>query len=150
MNKPKPQMKFSHAYKKLLDQHGNAIKEAKLLLVVPVSHDMISRAKDFIAYDTDNGKYTLSFATFYVMLIFQKPFGDLFTTVRPMHGRFGNKQTYYEGMIGQEFEIVINVPKTSTAPQLDIPLTREPRPDMMGESKQEFAERMNYYQRHLK
>jgi hypothetical protein len=84
------------------------------------------------------------------MLIFQKPFGDLFTTVRPMHGRFGNKQTYYEGMIGQEFEIIINTPNASTASQLNIPLAREPRPDMMGESEAEFAERMNNYQQHLK
>src|SRR5687767_8308473 len=108
MNKPRPKMKFSHVYKKLLDQQGNPIKEAKLLLVLPVPMESISHAKDFIAYDTDHGKYNISFATYYVMLIFQKPFGDLFTTVRPMHGRYGNKQTYYEPMIGLEFEIVIN------------------------------------------
>lgn len=103
----KPRIKFSHSYKKLQDAQGNPIKNAKLLLVLPVQMESLSDAKDFLAYDTDNNKYTIPFSTWYVILIFQKPFGDLFTTVRPMFGRFGNKQKYYEPLIGQEFDIVI-------------------------------------------
>lgn len=102
----KPKIKFSHTYKKLMDSQGNVIKNAKLLLVLPVQMESISQAKDFLAYDTDN-KYTLPFSTWYVTLLFQKPFGDLFTTVRPMFSKFGNKQKYYEPLIGQEFDIVI-------------------------------------------
>lgn len=102
----KPRIKFSHSYKKLQDSEGNPITNAKLLLAVPVQMESISGAKDFLAYDTDN-KYTIPFSSWYVMLLFQKPFGDLFTTVRPMFGRMGNKHKYYEGLVGQEFDIVI-------------------------------------------
>lgn len=102
----KLKIKFSHTYKKLQDEQGNTIKNAKLLLAVPVQMESISQAKDFLAYDTDN-KYMIPFSSWYVMLLFQKPFGDLFTTVRPMFSKFGNKHKYYEGLIGQEFDIVI-------------------------------------------
>lgn len=103
----KPQIKFAHAYNKLLNDQREVIKEAKLLLALPVPMETISTAKDFLDYDTDNGRYTLGFSTFYVMLLFQKPFGDLFTTVRPMHGRYGNKHEYYKQFIGKEFDIVV-------------------------------------------
>lgn len=102
----KPRIKFSHAYKKLEDSQGNPIRNAKLLLALPVQMESISDAKDFLSYDTDN-KYKIPFSSWYVMLLFQKPFGDLFTTVRPMFSKMGNKQKYYEGLVGQEFDIVI-------------------------------------------
>lgn len=102
----KPKIKFSHAYRKLQDDQGDLIKNAKLLLAIPVQMESIREAKDFLSYDTDN-KYTIPFSSWYVMLLFQKPFGDLFTTVRPMFGKFGNKQKYYEALIGHEFDILV-------------------------------------------
>ena len=108
-----PTIKFSHAYTKLLtdgcDVNGHwvkhPVKTAKLLQVVPIEISTLS--KTFIDYDTDNGKYKLAYSGYYVMLIFQKPFGDLFTTLRPMFGKFGNKQTYYDKLVGMEFNVVI-------------------------------------------
>jgi hypothetical protein len=103
-------IKFSHAYKKLLGTDGQPIKTAKLLLVLTVPMESLSDAKEFIDYDTDNGKYKITFSTFYLLLIFQKPSGDLFTTVRPQFGRFGSKKMYYESLVGKDIQIVLNEP----------------------------------------
>jgi hypothetical protein len=58
-------------------------------------------------YDTENGKNRLSHEAFYLLLIFQKPDGDLFTDVRPQWSQYGNKQKYYEDLIGHQFQIEI-------------------------------------------
>jgi hypothetical protein len=153
-------IKFSHIYKKLIGTDGQVIKSAKLLLALPVQMESISRAKDFIDYDTDNGKYTLSFQTFYLLLVFQKPSGDLFTTCRPLYGSSGkkpkgsfhppivSKQKYYEGLIGHQFEVVI------TSSDMDKEVlhvsTSEKAPDLMAPDYREESEKMDYYQRHLK
>lgn len=99
-------IKFSHAYTKLLHE-GEPVKEAKLLLVVQVRIEDITESKDFLNYDTDNGKYNLMYSSLYAMLLFQKPSGDVFTTVRPAYGRYGNKYEYYKKFIGQVFDVVI-------------------------------------------
>jgi hypothetical protein len=102
----KLKINFSHVYSKLL-HNGEPIKEAKLLLVIPAQMEELTARRDFLNYDTD-GKYELTFAAWYVMLFFQKPSGDLFTTVRPMHGRYGNKHQYYKQFEGQMFDIVFS------------------------------------------
>lgn len=116
--------------------------------------EMISQAKDFLEYDTthESGKYALGFQSYYLLLIFQKPFGDLFTTVRPMYGAYDrrsksqqqtiSKQKYYEGLIGQEFDIIITSAR-ETAP-------REREPDFNGYSAKEEQERMHWIQQNLK
>lgn len=107
-----PKIKFSHLYSKLRDG-GNSypIQRATLLQVVPIEISTLSR--QFIDYDTDNGKYKLPFKGWYLMLIFQKPGGDLFTTLRSQYsyekwrGKEINKHPYYEGLVGKEFDVVI-------------------------------------------
>jgi hypothetical protein len=100
-------IKFSHVYNKLKDVDGKPIKTAKLLLVLPVANDAIREMKDFIEYDTDKGKYTIQYATWYLLLLFLKPNGDLFTTVRPQWNNFGNKKPYYDKLIGHDLDVVI-------------------------------------------
>ena len=132
-------IKFSHAYKKLQGGDSKPIKRAKLLMVLPITNEQLVQHPDFLKYDTDDGKYEIGFHTWCVLLIFQKPNGDLFTTVRPMHGRYGNKAEYYSKLIGHDFEIVLP--------------SEEPRgkdPDMMAPDQRETAERMHYYQHYLK
>lgn len=99
-----PSIKFSHYYKKLSDALG-PIKTAVLLQVVPVEIGTLST--EFLNYDTDNGAYKLAFSGWYLMLIFQKPSGDLFTTLRPQFNKFGNKRPYYDALVGKEFDIII-------------------------------------------
>lgn len=103
-----PHIKFSHAYAKLADGNSGFIRKARLIQVLSVTIEELT--KDFLDYDTDFGKYSLAFDTLYVILLFQKPNGDLFTTVRPKYGRFGNKQEYYTSLTGQVFDIIITEP----------------------------------------
>ena len=105
---PNPVIKFSHSYSKLVDHsHWDRIpiKNAKLLQVVPIEISTLS--KTFLNYDTDNGKYALGFSGWYLMLIFQKPSGDLFTTLRTQFNQRGDKRPYYDSLVGKEFDIVI-------------------------------------------
>lgn len=111
-------IKFSHLYNKLKDVEGKPIKKAKLLLVISVTNDSIRTMKDFLEYDTDNGKYIIPYASWYLLLIFLKPNGDLFTTVRPQWNNVGDKKPYYDSLIGQELDIIIN-------PKLFNPLSGE-------------------------
>jgi hypothetical protein len=110
-----PVIKFSHKYIKLMDNRGEAITQATLLQVLPVEISQLSR--EFINYDTDNGKYVLPFKGFYIMLIFQKQNCDLFTTLRSMHsynkwrGKEINKLPYYEGLVGKTFNVLITTEK---------------------------------------
>lgn len=98
---------FSHVYKKLLGLDGQPIRKARLLLVLSVAQDSFRECIEFIDYDTDNGKYSIPYSAYHLILLFQKPGGDLFTTVRPQWGRLGNKKPYYDGLIGKELEVVI-------------------------------------------
>lgn len=108
-----PKIKFSHCYNKLLgDPHepNQPVTHAMLLQVISIAYEDLS--KEFLAYDTDNGKYELKFDTLYMMLIFKKPLGDLFTTLRTQYGpvrgyKPENKLPYYQGLVGKVFEIVI-------------------------------------------
>jgi hypothetical protein len=99
-------IKFSHTYKKLEGVNGLQIRTAKLLLVLVISQEQLLAAKDFVEYETDNGNYVIGYSTFYILMLLQKPDGDLFTTVRPQWGSFGDKQKYYSQYIGQDVTIV--------------------------------------------
>lgn len=97
-------------YKKLVDVDGNPIRTAKLLLVSVIPMEDLSLGHDFLRYDTDD-LYTISFSEFYLLLIFLRPDGEIFTTVRPRHTggpQNYNKEQYYRSLIGQDFEVVIN------------------------------------------
>lgn len=102
----RPRIKFSHAYKKLQHVNGQPIKTAKLLLVLSVPQDSFRRAIEFLDYDTD-GKYSIPYSTYHIIMIFQKPNGDIFTTVRPQWGQYGDKKVYYDTLVGKEFDIII-------------------------------------------
>ena len=105
----KPRIKFSHAYNKLQFRNMNGAYEttptARLVLVTSVTYEELG--KDFIAYDTDHGKYALAYSTLYLMLIFLKPDGNIFTTLRPQYGPFGNKKKYYQELVGKEFDVIV-------------------------------------------
>jgi hypothetical protein len=108
-----PKIKFSHCYNKLLIPGTmEPVQHATLLQVISVPLDHLS--KEFLAYDTDNGKYALKYDSLYMMLIFKKPLGDLFTTLRTQFGPVGyrqkpeNKLPYYQSLVGKVFEVVIN------------------------------------------
>lgn len=105
-----PHIKFSQLQKKLLNSSGEVIETAKLLLVSVIPMEDISPATDFIEYETDN-KVSIPFSEFYLLLIFLRPDGEIFTTVRPRHSiKKGEltKEQYYRGLVGSEFEIIIN------------------------------------------
>jgi hypothetical protein len=108
-------IRFSHKYIKLMDGRGEAIRKATLLQVLPVELGTLS--PQFIDYDTDNGKYKLPFKGMYLLLIFQKPNCDLFTTIRSMHsyqkwrGEQVNKLPYYQNLVGKVFDIIITTEK---------------------------------------
>jgi thiaminase len=105
-------IKFSHVYNKLKGADG-PVKTAQLLLVIVQMHDDIMHNKAFMDYDTDNGKYTINYANAYLLLVFKKPDGNLFTTVRPQWNDFGNKKPYYDDLIGHQFQIEINSKEVS-------------------------------------
>ena len=100
-------IKFSHAYQKILDRSNDVIETARLLHVQLI--DLSNLQSDFIAYDTDDGKYKLPKVGAYLMLIFLKPHEDyvtdlnLFTTLRRYTPE---KIHYYKSRIGEEFKVV--------------------------------------------
>jgi hypothetical protein len=101
-----PKIKFSHRYSKLIrtesSKNGYLVKEAKLLEVISVLIKNIS--KEFLDYDTDDGKYELPKKGNFLMLIFQKSKYDIFTTMRRYTPE---KYVYYKLKIGQVFDIEI-------------------------------------------
>jgi hypothetical protein len=101
-------IQFSHPYKKLQGPDGKPVKTAKLLLVVPAMYETIAHSLGFLDYDTDNGLYALPYSTAYLLLLFQKPNGELFTTVRPQFNKYGDKRKYYEDLVDHQFQVVIN------------------------------------------
>jgi hypothetical protein len=102
-----PKIQFSHAYFKLMGDDGEPITKATLLQVVPVEQDKLTPC--FLKYDTAHtqGNYAIKYNTVHIILLFLKPNGELFTTIRPQYTQFGNTQKYYEGLCGQEFDIII-------------------------------------------
>lgn len=107
-----PTIKFQHAYNKLME-NGKPIENAKLVEVVFVLLQNLSRP--FLDYDTDKGKYSLPAQGGYLMLMFQKPNGDLFTTLRPAYGprNMPDKEAYYRSMIGKVFNVCISAKEVS-------------------------------------
>jgi hypothetical protein len=94
-------IKFSHKYSKLKNAGGHPITSAKLLDVIVLQIESLS--KHFLSYDTDNGLFVLPRHGKYMMLIFQKPFGcDLFTTIRRWTEE---KERYYRSGIGEWLEV---------------------------------------------
>jgi hypothetical protein len=95
-------IKFSHLYRKLLDESNDIIEGAYLLEVLVVELAELSAA--FLDYDTDSGKFTLPKRGKYMMLIFKKPHEDyicafnLFTTLRRWTAE---KEAYYRSLIGK-------------------------------------------------
>lgn len=101
-------IKFSHLYKKLLERDCvnclEVIKEAQLLMARII--DIESEHSAFIKYDTE-GVYPLPKKGAFILLLFKKPRdSDLFTTIRRYTPQ---KYDYYRKLVGQKFEIVLNV-----------------------------------------
>jgi len=102
------EIKFSHLYQKLLDEHNDMIDTATLLDVIPVELSECSRA--FLDYDTDGGKFILPPKGKYLMLVFKKPkegtgisADNLFTTLRRYTPE---KMDYYRGLVGSDLQVV--------------------------------------------
>ncbi|MCE7856890.1 MAG: hypothetical protein DYG97_10150 [Ignavibacteria bacterium CHB3] len=93
-------IKFSHKYEKLRGlKSGDQIK---LLQVLNIKLELLTNS--FITYDTD-GVYPLPKRGEYLMLIFEKGHGDIFTTLR----RFTpDKNEYYKCHQGEFFNVIIN------------------------------------------
>lgn len=107
-----PQIKFSHDYNKLktmdIGYYPDTLipclnEEAFLIGVFPVKLEELH--KDFISYDTDDGKYKLPKKGNYLMLLFKKDKYNCFTTLRR---ETPQKLEYYRSLIGQRFDIVIS------------------------------------------
>ena len=103
------QIKFSHEYRKLLNESEVVIRTAKLLAVIPVNLEQLPAC--FLDYDTDCGSYQLPKKGSYLILIFQKIYepqyteaNNLFTTLRRSTPE---KIRYYTGAIGELFDVKI-------------------------------------------
>ena len=108
MSEELPRIRFAHNYSKLKDGFS-ATKRAKLLEVLEVRLEALSR--ELIEYDTRYGfgNYCkLPAKGDYLLLIFEKsPFwGEIFTTLRRSKPQ---KLEYYRGLIGQVFEVEVEV-----------------------------------------
>jgi hypothetical protein len=93
-------------YKKLQGKDG-VIKTAVLLEVFMVHSDRLSR--QFLEYDTD-GNADYFEAGFYLVLLFQKADGEVFTTLRSARTSRTmnkNKADYYTELRGTEFDVII-------------------------------------------
>lgn len=102
-------IKFSHAYKKLLNEHNDVIDTATLINVISV--ELSTLPKCFVDYDTE-GIFELPPKGIYLMLIFLKPqegdfccASNIFTTLRRLTPE---KHKYYSDAIGEDFEIIID------------------------------------------
>lgn len=92
-------IKFSHRYSKLSGLDDN--NQVKLLQVINVKLENLSNS--FLFYDTD-GVYQLPKKGDYLMLIFEKGLGDIFTTLRRTTPE---KEKYYRAYEGEFFTIKI-------------------------------------------
>lgn len=98
-------IKFNQPYTKLKDAAGY-VKTARLLEVLFVSPELLSR--QFLKYDTDES-YPFGSGQ-HLLLLFQKPNGDLFTTIRSAFNGYGkqkSKADFYSDLRGEMFNIVI-------------------------------------------
>jgi hypothetical protein len=91
-------IKFSHNYNKLY----NSAHSIKLLEVININIENLS--KEFLEYDTDNGKYKLPEKGKFMILIFKKNMTDIFTTIRRWTSE---KEKYYHDAIGKWFSVII-------------------------------------------
>src|SRR5271157_667189 len=118
-------IKFSHNYRKLRNDFGETITEARLLDVIVVNKNELS--KYFLAYDTDQGKYKLQNTDKFLMLIFLKPREtmqsknfekgfQLFTTLRTC---WHEKDRYYRRHIGDVFKIDLTASDDKNPLQID-------------------------------
>ena len=108
MGEELPRIRFAHNYSKLKDGFSPT-KRAKLLEVLEVRLENLS--PELIKYNTrcGYGNYCKMPASGkYLMLIFDKaPFwGEIFTTLRRSKPQ---KLEYYRGLIGQVFEVEVEV-----------------------------------------
>jgi hypothetical protein len=93
-------IKFSHNYNKLRGlKSGDQIR---LLQVINIKLENLTNG--FLMYDTD-GIYPLPKKGEYLMLIFEKGLGDIFTTLRRYTP---DKNEYYKIHQGEYFDIIIN------------------------------------------
>lgn len=97
-------IKFRKPFHKLKNSEGNPIQEAKLVFITKVPIDDVSGLVDFWKYDNDTD---ISYSEFYTLLLFVKPFGDMFPVFRPSHSRHGSTYEYYRKLIGETFKIEI-------------------------------------------
>lgn len=103
-------IKFSHAYKKLLDDSGRVIPHAKLLFALITELEYLPKC--FRDYDTESGLYKLPPRGTFIILMFQKPSSanfhgpaeNLFTTIRRYTP---TKAKYYKEAIGENFIIEV-------------------------------------------
>lgn len=95
-------IEMAHDYMKLLDHNNCPIDKAKLLEVLEVKIENLS--KYFINYDTDNERYQLQKSGKFLLLIFQKSAKDIFTTLREYTPEKIDK---YKNHIGEIFDIEV-------------------------------------------
>ena len=93
-------IKFSHRYQKL-GVIGNRLGSPYTALLVSVQEiNLKDLPKDFLKYDTDDGKYELPKSGKYLLLLFLAV-GGLFTTLRAAFPE--RKIDYYKSKIGLLF-----------------------------------------------
>ncbi|MDR2790261.1 MAG: hypothetical protein LBB59_04735 [Campylobacteraceae bacterium] len=99
-------IKFSHYYDKL-----NLQKTAELLTIreLTIPDDMNPFLKMYdTRYIIDEEERFYQFKDGkYIQLIFLGNYRVPFCTIRPRYGKYGDKKPYYEGKIGEIFNIVI-------------------------------------------
>lgn len=94
-------IKFNHEYTKLQDENGIISKQAFLLQMLPIDiHDLSDFFRD---YDTEL-KYDLPDVGRYLLLIFRRTDGEIFTTLRK--NTDDNARLYYRNT-GKIFDIEI-------------------------------------------
>ena len=106
-----PKIKFIHPFKKLLAAPTN-----KALLLDVFMVDMESLSPQFIAYDTDNGAYSLPKTGRMMLLLFLGDNGT-FTTLRSCYPL--EKIDFFRSNIGKMFDIVIAPPEIKPPPKIE-------------------------------
>lgn len=110
MSKPR-QIRFTKWLQKL-----TVIDTSQPVQLIHVSATRIGRLTgEFLRYDTkftgDRGYYNLEGYDHIILLMFQDRSGAIFTTLRPYTEP---KHSYYRSQIGQEFEVVVREPVTTS------------------------------------
>lgn len=102
-----PRIRFEEVCDKLITNDGVA-KSATLLQVISITDMQLS--KDFLRYNDQGGKESVPQDSLYLLLLFLKGDGQIFTTLRPQFGAYGDKMKWYQEHVGREFSIVITKP----------------------------------------